>query len=251
MSYLKGSLMKKFTPLLLLTLSVSASAFADVKIDWTGPYAGIELGYTNNDLKLKCEDCSTSSYSDYDNGDTNTQNINNVMYGAQFGYNLVENDFLYGVELSYLNFNSHEKTWSEATPAHSGNARDDTFTSKLGSTLSLSGRLGKVYDNFLVYGKAGVVLSHYSLKIQDYNTRQDGSATFNSTGGGKDSKWLPGLSVGLGAEYMMNSKIGLGAEYNYTHLFSKELSSGGNVTYIMSTDKFDAQSIIFKLNYHF
>lgn len=241
--------MKKIIAILLL--ASATQAFADGPSNWTGPYAGIELGYADSALKLKCKDCDISEYPDYIIGDTNTQNIKNVMYGAQVGYNFVENNFLYGIELSYLNFNLHEKTWSEATPAHGGNSRDDTFTSKLGSTLSLSGRLGKVYDNFLIFGKAGVVLSDYSLKIQDYNTRQDGSHTFNNTGGGYDSKWLPGLSLGLGAEYMMNSKISLGAEYNYMYMFSKNLSSGGNVTYVMSTDKFNTQSILLKLNYHF
>jgi opacity protein-like surface antigen len=238
--------------LVLISLfALSASVFSDEKINWAGPYAGIELGYADSNIKLKCKDCNLSTYSDYRIGDTNTQNIKNVIYGAQVGYNFVQNNFLYGAELSYLNLNSHEKTWSEATPAHDGNARDDTFTSKIGSTLSLSGRLGKVYDNFLVYGKAGVVLSDYSLKIQDYNTKQDGSLNNNGTGGGKDSKWLPGLSVGLGAEYMLNSKIGVGAEYNYTHLFSRDLSSGGDVIYIMSTDNFDIHLAQLKLNYHF
>jgi hypothetical protein len=138
---------QKLVLITLFTLSISVTA--DEKINWTGPYAGIELGHADSNIKLKCKDCNLSTYSDYRIGDTNTQNIKNVIYGAQVGYNFVQNNFLYGAELSYLNLNSHEKTWSEATPAHGGNTRDDTFTSKIGSTLSLSGRLGKVYDNFL------------------------------------------------------------------------------------------------------
>ncbi len=245
---MKNHTIKKLVLIALITSPVSV--FGDEN-NWPGLYAGIELGYADSDIKLKCKDCNTPPYSDYMNGDTKSQNLKNIIYGAQAGFNIVEDNILYGTELSYIDFNSHKKSWSDATPSHGGNTRDDTFTSKLGSSISFSGRLGKIYDNLLVYAKAGAVFGHYSLKIQDYNTQQNGTNTGNNTGGGKDSKWLPGISVGFGAEYMLNSKIGLGAEYNYVHFFSRDFNSGGNATYIMSTDNFDVHLAQLKLNYHF
>jgi outer membrane immunogenic protein len=230
--------------LLITLLSLSSSVFADEKIDWTGPYAGINVGFDKSDLKLTCATC-TVNYSNLSTGDSIKQNSSNALYGAQIGYNFILNNFLLGTELSYQDLNLNKKTWSASN-------QDDTFTSKLKSTVTLSGRAGKVFDSLAVYGKAGILLSDYSLKIQDYNVNGDGTPSYNNQGGGKDSKWLPGLSIGLGGEYMINPKISLGAEYAYSHLFSRDLNSGGyNQTYIMKTDNFDTHTAQLKLNYHF
>ena len=243
----------KIQKLVLMALfTLSASVFAEDKIDWTGPYAGINIGFNKSDLKLTCVECSAfnNSYSNLTAGDSIKQNLSNALYGGQIGYNFIVNNFLLGAELSYQDLNLNKKTWS--APNH-----DDTFTSRLKSTVTMSGRVGKVFDSLAIYGKAGVLLSDYSLKIQDYNVSGDGTLNTNNFGGGKDSKWLPGVSIGLGGEYMINPKISLGAEYSYSHLFSRDLNSGGinsggyDQVYIMKTDNFDIHSAQLKLNYHF
>jgi Outer membrane protein beta-barrel domain len=133
---------------------ISSSAFADDKIKWAGPYVGINLGFNKSDLKLTCVECSAfnNSYSNLTAGDSIKQNSSNALYGAQIGYNFILNNFLLGTEFSYQDLNLNKKTWS--APNH-----DDTFTSKLKSTVSLSGRFGRVFDSFAIFSKAGILLS--------------------------------------------------------------------------------------------
>lgn len=219
-----------------------------------GFYLGINAGYSDTDVKLKCSNCDPAYYTDMNSGDSLKTNIHEGFLGLHGGYNFYINDLLYGIEASYLNTNAREKSWSGI---ESG---DDTFTSKLKSVLLASVRIGKKFDEFVIYGKTGLAFGDYSLRIQDYNLTQDGIDTGNSIGGGSDSKWHTGASLGFGAEYMITQNLGLGAEYNYIWFQSRKMNSGGTqltgghageaVPYKMKTDM-DIQLLQVNLNYHF
>lgn len=219
-----------------------------------GFYLGINSGYSDTDIKLKCSNCNPAYYTDMNSGDSLKTNIHDGFLGLHGGYNFYNNDLLYGMEASYLSINAREKSWSGV---ESG---DDTFTSKLESVLLASVRIGKKFDDFVIFGKTGLAFGDYSLRIQDYNLTQDGIDTGNSMGGGSDSKWFTGASLGFGAEYMISQNIGLGAEYNYIWFQSRKINSGGTqltgalageaVPYKMKTDM-DVQLLQVNLNYHF
>lgn len=219
-----------------------------------GFYMGINAGYSETDIKLKCSNCDPAYYTDMESGDSLETNIHEGFLGLHGGYNFYKNDLLYGIEASYLNTNAREKSWSGI---ESG---DDTFTSKLESILLASVRFGKKFDEFVIYGKTGLAFGDYSLRIQDYNLTQDGIDTGNSIGGGSDRQWFTGASLGFGAEYMISKNVGLGAEYNYIWFQSRKVNSGGTqltgplageaVPYKMKNDM-DVQLLQFNLNYHF
>lgn len=237
----------------LLVISFSNESIAEDKVH-DGFYLGINAGYSDTDIKLKCSNCDPAYYTDLNSGDSLKTSIHEDFLGLHGGYNFYKDDLLCGIEASYLNLNAREKSWSGI---ESG---DDTFTSKLKSVLLASVRIGKKFDEFVIYGKTGLAFGDYSLKIQDYNLTQDGVDTGNSTGGGSDSKWHTGASLGFGAEYMISQNLGLGAEYNYIWFQSRKMNSGGTqftgghageaVPYKMKNDM-DVQLLQVNLNYHF
>lgn len=217
----------------------------------TESYFGLVLGVSDTDAKLSCSYCDLNTFSDYLPGDSTKQNDDSSNFGLKIGRDFIKENFFYGAEVSYLDLNYRDKTWSDPTPAHGGNTEDDTFTSTIDSTFILAGRVGKKFENFKFFAKTGLAFADYKLKINDYNTQQDGTDTGNSTGSGSKSHWVNGYVFGFGTEYMLNNKISIGAEYTRIAFNSKKFNAGGDIDYVMKTKKLDSDLYQLNLNYYF
>lgn len=112
--------MKHFLLAAVLT-AVPAGAFAQ---DWTGPYAGVQVGGSNIDVD-----------------DTSPLTGNGPSYGLFAGYNMQNGAMVFGGEIDY-----------DVTEYDIGDG-----TAEIDSTTRLKGRIGTNVGPGLVYGTGGVV----------------------------------------------------------------------------------------------
>jgi hypothetical protein len=97
--------------LLITLLTLSASAFADNKINWSGFYGGVGPGFNNQKTELNsyCIDGAAHEIGTpptrYDLYDNKNFTSNKVIPNIHIGYNWQNNNILYGIEteFNYLN----------------------------------------------------------------------------------------------------------------------------------------------------
>ena len=188
-------------------LAVASSlAIAEDKMNWAGPYAGINTGYT------WVHDKSEGSY--YCKGGCSplSNNANGASVGIDLGYNLaLQNNFLVGIEAEFKSYDANKE----------GNVTDiiGTVTQKINSSLekkfSFLGKIGYlVNDKTLAYVKGG--WANAQIK-RDY--------TFDALPAVVEShkSWQDGWTLGIGSEYNFYQNLTAKLEYRYTDLESKSI----------------------------
>jgi outer membrane immunogenic protein len=175
-------------------LLTGTSAFAaDMTVatyDWTGVYAGVNVGWASLHPKSQAANLIQPKSSGF-------------LGGVRLGYNHQINQIVLGAELD-ANFTDLSKTVSCFNAAFNCNAASDW-------NGSLKARLGFAADRFMVFGAAGVA-------IADYNG-------FTSLGATKfsDSKTRHGWVLGAGIEYAVTDTILLNAEYDHMQFRARTL----------------------------
>ena len=189
-------------------LAVASSlAIAEDKMNWAGPYAGINTGYT------WVHDKSEGSY--YCKGGCSplSNNANGASVGIDLGYNLaLQNNFLVGIEAEFKSYDANKE----------GNVTDiiGTVTQKINSSLekkfSFLGKIGYlVNDKTLAYVKGG--WANAQIK-RDYTNENDPTAVVES-----HKSWQDGWTLGIGSEYNFYQNLTAKLEYRYTDLESKSI----------------------------
>ena len=162
------SRIKLATAALLLAAPMAQAA----PFHFSGFYAGGHFGYTNVDA-------------DFDLGG-NTLSGEGLMGGLQAGYNALNGNLIWGVEIDISGM--------DANP--SGTC---AFNSALDCDISLGpigtvrGRLGYASGNWLVYVTGGVAATHYEL---DSKTKIGGVTVDDANGG--VFGWTVGAGVAIG-----------------------------------------------------
>ena len=184
----------------------SSVAIADDQMNWAGPYAGINTGYT------WVHDKSEGSY--YCKGGCSplSNNANGASVGIDLGYNLaLQNNFLVGIEAEFKSYDANKE----------GNVTDiygyviQKINSSLEKKFSFLGKLGYlVNDKTLAYVKGG--WSNAQIK-RDY-TNDDLPAVVES-----HKSWQDGWTLGIGSEYNFYQNLTAKLEYRYTDLESKSI----------------------------
>ena len=161
--------------LLLSTSVAQASPF-----EFRGFYAGFHAGYVDATTDVTGGDLDGGS----------------AMGGAQFGYNFLNGNLLYGVELDF----SLAGVGPEGTCPYASASCD----LDMGPMGTLRGRLGYAFDDWLIYATGGAAASHFEFE-------QSGGpgGTSHSKGG------LHGWTVGAGVEYLIGDIVGVKMEYRY------------------------------------
>ena len=184
----------------------SSVAIADDQMNWAGPYAGINTGYT------WVHDKSEGSY--YCKGGCSplSNNAKGASVGIDLGYNLaLKNNFLVGIEAEFKSYDANKE----------GNVTDiygyviQKINSSLEKKFSFLGKIGYlVNDKTLAYIIGG--WSNAQIK-RDY-TNDDLPAVVES-----HKSWQDGWTLGIGSEYNFYQNLTAKLEYRYTDLGSKSI----------------------------
>jgi outer membrane immunogenic protein len=237
---------------LLLTtlLTLSATVFADDKINWAGLSFGVNTGFSNNSYNLTPVDNSVSAAANVaDCGipgcTTWSQNAKSAIFGIDTSYDFQRNDYVYGLGIRYLNLAN-----ATATNLSDQGVMDDNFNTKIEKNYQVTGRFGKAIGNDLIYIKAGISFADVKFDVIDV---EDNPVSGNRYG----SKWFHGGILGLGLDHKFNDNLIFGAEFNHIsyaseNITAKGTSSGGlALKEIYSPKSFHSENVIFNLRYLF
>lgn len=163
---------------------------------WSGPYAGVSLGY------------GFSGDTEFDTSPSNTVGTDGFLLGAFGGYNWQSGNIVAGAEAD-IGYN-----WAEGSNAG--------FDSKSGLEGSLRARLGYVVSpNILLYATAGGAAKDLEVK-DDF--------------GARDNNTMLGWTAGAGADIMVTENVFGRVEYRYTDFGKDSFDLTGGSTDVSDKD---------------
>ncbi len=217
--------------------------------DWSGFYAGVQIGYAFGDTGEFELDPFTpglqTAFAPGFSGDFE----DSVIGGVHVGYDWQFGSIVVGgiLDISATDLSDDQNGFS-VTPARY------TITRELDFLATLRARLGyAISDRFLVYGTGGLAYGEV-----DFSYEQPGSGAVTTTSGGQDDDF--GYTVGAGVEGKVTEKISLGLEYLYTDLgdndFTANLTGGPfgaapGTNGTGSDEDFDFHTVQLKMSYRF
>ncbi|MCP1199283.1 outer membrane protein [Notoacmeibacter sp. MSK16QG-6] len=186
---------------------------------WSGPYAGLQLGYGWAD----------TDWTYQTGGDTVDVDPDGVFGGLYAGYNYQFGSLVAGAEIEANIADIDDET---DCPSAAFDCRGE-----VNAFGSLRARFGYAADRFLAYGTGGLALGHMKIETEDL------TGNVNNEG-----KVLLGYTVGGGVETLIGSNVVLRAEYDYYNFEDEDFTvDGGNE---IETD-LDMHTIRFGLAYKF
>ena len=167
---------------------------------WTGFYIGTHAGASWADPDWTFPVPAET----FNPGQNFSTSARGPIWGGHIGFNYQIHHFLIGTEVSYAGSRLSDTITSDLPnlPPDQG-----TYTVAQNDLFTVTGRLGFVHSNFLLYGKAGYANS--SMEVKFASTE---GTTASATR--RESGW----TVGGGVEARMISNIIFGLEYNYVNL---------------------------------
>jgi outer membrane immunogenic protein len=250
--------------IVFLTCSPAMSAgVGSGTYNWTGFYAGLNVGGAINDSKYTLSPTGNFLTPDFsadnplrtDSGDFNSGAFTG---GGQIGYNYQYGCFVFGVETDF-NYNGVDESQyvnrALPVPPFFGGQFVHTVTQNFDYFGTFRGRLGYTpVDRFMIYGTGG-------LAYGDVSSHTD--ALFTAGGdryAGSSSGMQAGWAAGAGGEYALTRCLSVKVEYLFIDLGSKTYTYGNQtpnlpfstVGYTYSTQLDTAEHVIrLGLNYKF
>jgi outer membrane immunogenic protein len=145
--------------------------------EFAGFYAGAHAGYLD-------------ASADFNSGDLDEDG---TIGGLQAGYNFINGNLMYGVELDFSLTNASPDGACPNNPGLSCEVES-------GPMGTLRARLGYARDDWMVYVTGGAAASQFELETNGSN--------------GSDSG-LHGWTIGAGGEYLLGDIVGVKLEYRY------------------------------------
>lgn len=228
--------------------------------DWTGSYAGVQLG------TVVTSDEGVFSMSPFPTGGALAtafspsaavpdagffgQAADGNIAGLHYGYDWQNGNLVYGAVAALYSADITDKQQGKSrTPAVY------TIERSLDSYATVGGRVGYlVQPATLIYGTAGLAVGQV-----DFAYSQPGSAALTTTSGGQDSDL--GYAIGFGVENRVTERVSIGVEYTYVNLGGNDytanlrngpFSAAAASTNAMGSDEdFDFGTVQLKLSYRF
>ena len=206
---IENILMKTHTiqKLVLITLiTLSASVFAGEKINWTGPYVGVDAGYSwgrDNNLQPPGEGTVSGWFA--------KNKPKGGLIGINAGYDFLLNDkWLVGLGADFKTYNADEKAqqYDLADLTDLCCSIKSSVENKF-SVLAKAGYL--VNDKVLLYVNGGWANAQIKRSYMD---------TFFDYADSRKN-WQDGWTMGLGGEFNFYQNIAAKIEYRYTDLGNK------------------------------
>lgn len=215
--------MKKILPACAIAVALGLGAQAQAATDWTGYYAGLNVGAFVGDSEANTHAANAGTYfanssvtSILANG---TQKLNPLGFtgGAQGGFNYQTGHWVLGLEADASGSTaSDSKSTTVVYPCCAPSTY--TITQKVSNDWSVSVRpkLGYAFDNspigdILGYVTAGVVASQIN-----YESTFSDNYGMNAYESQNVSEFHAGWSVGAGAEVAITPRWSIRPEYMYT-----------------------------------
>ena len=258
---------RKYYGLLMATASLVASSAAyaqdappadtirATRVNWSGPYIGVEAGVTSVKSKLFGVDINGGDGGGDNDGPWGPLSFphGNLVATGVAGYNIRVNDFVFGIEGDVSKPVGGSSGGNISEDLYPGPGGMFSVTSKWDA--SLRGRLGFLAgERLLLFGTAGVSFARFpahageeiDLRNSNYYERYPnwGKGIDIGTGNGKSKS---GFTVGAGAEYALGNHWKLRADYRYTdygvatynYIYDPTgLATKGSVGHKVSTNRF-------------
>ena len=165
---------------------------APASFDWTGLYAGVNVGYGGGGEQYDY-DVVNLGIGGYD-----TQRNNGIVGGGQIGYNYaIYNSFIAGVE---ADFDGTSIAGSAVLDQPAIYAR---LSSRMDYFGTVRGRLGYAFDRVMLYATGGFAYANMTTNVYAPNNGINDQV----------SHFHVGYAVGGGFEYAVTNNITLRAEY--------------------------------------
>jgi len=196
----------------MLLLGGAAHAAGDGPVyDWSGPYVGLNGGYAWNHAEW--DNSADPNAGIFGNRFHFTAEDSDFVLGGQAGYNFQFDHFVAGVEVSgdYTHIDKSDRVPGIADVA--------TLRTKQNWLLSVGPRLGYAFDRALLYGGAGVAVTHYQFSDTDSNIAGTFAVNY-------PSKTLIGWTAGGGAEYAITEHWIAGVDYKHYDFHVATAASG-------------------------
>ncbi len=171
--------------------------------EWTGFYAGLNAGYASGDVTVRdnlnpADGVAPGPFKYSPTG---------FIGGGHAGYNWQNGAFLFGIEgdLGYIGTTGKGRIGSSVAAAHQDLTLDGGFYG------DITGRLGIVSGNWVLYGKGGYA---YFDGKSSQTTTNAGFVTNPATG-------FSGWTAGAGVEWLFAKNVSLKVEYQHFDFGSK------------------------------
>jgi len=194
------------------------------RVDWTGAYAGLHLGYgfgrtTGTTTALDGTPDAIAATESTD------QRFKRLFPGVQTGFNYqFGNGIVLGVEAdwSLTNLSGSQKAFSTEGPFAGTDALQAENHYNIRWTAALKGRVGYAAGRWLPYIAGGIALAgetqkrdRYFSTAPDYPDLTYGSVTVLADGGETARLTRIGGNIGGGIEYALSSRLSIKGEYAY------------------------------------
>jgi len=169
--------------------------------DWSGFYIGGQAGYGWADFEYEFN--TTGHYNSVP-GDALDASADGFIGGGHIGHNWQLDQMVAGLEIS-----GYVGDLEDTDPSFFAG---ETVTNEVEWFLTVAPRFGYAFDNFLVYGKAG-------LAIGDVRSfMEDGTDYYEET------NTQLGFTAGVGVEYGITENISVGVEYMYVNFGDENIA---------------------------
>ncbi len=239
---------------------------------WDGFYIGAGIGaqalLSGAESDFEIDDLDTAGFS---SDDYATSSLIGQLGAAGF-LGTIEGGFDWQINESTVAGVSVDFTLGDLNADYQGSACDEIDSEncyqaghglELDNSVSITGRVGHLYDNTLFYGLIGYTASYFKQNgsfgaCEDTNScLTDGSDIYTKNWG--DSGWEDGLTVGAGIEKPIGKNLTAKLEYRYTdynafgNSFSADPCSDEDVGACSGSSQFDTSthSVMAKISYRF
>jgi len=272
------------TLLLSGLLLASFTTNADT-INWSGFYAGVNVGVANSNNKTNyAYSVAPASGNNFNGtfGPTGPLNVTGLdaiqsaisegiipanlgsgsssgfIGGGQIGYNWQQDAIVYGVEadLNYLDVKkSYSTTGLVGVVPNYGFTNTSKSSSSINWLSTIRGRAGYAVNKALFYVTGGLAFGDTKSSSSSIGT--DNNTDFDVFSGSKSSVRFGGV-IGAGAEYALNDNLSARVEAEYFNLgtskYGVDAQPGLALTEGITTSashKFDGETLRFGINYKF